>query len=84
MPLTETRGTGISGCLADSLRSDPSVAGGARARRQRRLGGSYRQLPRGAIVYTSPPATEGSERSESAKHPLIPVPRVSVSGIQFI
>ena len=39
----------------------------------------------GASVYTaSPPATEGSERSESAKHPLIPVPRVSVSGIQFI
>ena len=28
MPLTETRGTGISGCLADLLRSDPSVAGG--------------------------------------------------------
>ena len=27
MPLTETRGIGIRGCLADSLRSDPSVAG---------------------------------------------------------
>ena len=28
MPLTETCGIGIRGCLADSLRSDPSVAGG--------------------------------------------------------